>query len=392
MRFVSFSGVLALAIASVAGASPYSSEVLYQLKTPVAFTGGFLAPRSGDATQTVGNDGLTTGGSAVLWAGPSGVGVDLTPAGYNSAFVYFTSGGQQAGYGTLSANGNSIPLIWSGTAGSVEVLTPPSFNSGAVSGTDGVHQVGYAGGLSFGAHAMLWTGTAASAVDLNPTNLSGFTKSVAIGIYGSQEVGNGSGADPTEHALLWNGTADSAVDLNPAGFYFSSAHGTSGAQQVGFGMATTTSPDHALLWSGTAASVVDLNPAGFAESDAEATNGQQQVGSGVAARDRSGALVWSGSASSVTYLQNYLPTSGNTSFNESVAYYIDSSGNIFGTASGTNNGVQGTFAVEWSPVPEPGSISALMCVCLSGLLGRGVHRNRKNSNRANQMIEFQVVQ
>ncbi len=68
-----------------------------------------------------------------------------------------------------------------------------------------------------------------------------------------------------EHALLWSGTAASAVDLNPSGIDLVYAYGISGGQQVGsgYGSATGGIIYHALLWSGTAASAVDLNPSGF---------------------------------------------------------------------------------------------------------------------------------
>jgi hypothetical protein len=38
-------------------------------------------------------------------------------------------------------------------------------------------------------HALLWNGTAASAVDMNPTNLTGITFSEADGMSGTQQVG-----------------------------------------------------------------------------------------------------------------------------------------------------------------------------------------------------------
>jgi PEP-CTERM motif len=77
-------------------------------------------------------------------------------------------------------------------------------------------------------HALLWT--TSGAVDLNPTNLSGISNSVAISTSDTQQVGLGTG-----HALLWTGTAASAVDLNPNGFTASEAFGTNGTQQVGCG-------------------------------------------------------------------------------------------------------------------------------------------------------------
>src|ERR1700722_15111910 len=78
--------------------------------------------------------------------------------------------------------------------------------------TDGIQQVGYAyvSPSSGFTHAILWSGTAASAVDLNPV---GTKNSEAIGVFGNQEVGDGD-----KGALLWYGTAASVVDLNPTDF------------------------------------------------------------------------------------------------------------------------------------------------------------------------------
>ena len=65
--------------------------------------------------------------------------------------------------------------------------------------------------------------------------------------------GVGSAASDELHALLWTGTANSAVDLNPTGFAVSTAYGTNGVHQVGFADA------EAMLWTGTADSAIDLN-------------------------------------------------------------------------------------------------------------------------------------
>ena len=63
------------------------------------------------------------------------------------------------------------------------------------------------------------------------------------------------------HALLWHGTAASVIDLQPAvGFTHTDAVAVAGNLQVGSGDgAATAGNQHALLWSGTAASVVDLH-------------------------------------------------------------------------------------------------------------------------------------
>jgi hypothetical protein len=126
--------------------------------------------------------------------------------------------------------------------------------------TDGVQQVGDCG------HAMLWTGSAASAVDLHPP---GYSSSYAYGVSGGQQVGEGT-VGGLRHALLWTGSAQSVVDLHPKGFRETVAVAVAAGWQVGWGVADDGSR-HALLWNGTADSVVDLHlvlPAGFTASEA----------------------------------------------------------------------------------------------------------------------------
>ena len=75
-------------------------------------------------------------------------------------------------------------------------------------------------------HALLWT--TAGVIDLHPTNL-GMDRSVAYGTSGSQQVGagEGSGTDTNYHALLWTGSAASVVDLNPTALPESTSHSPS---------------------------------------------------------------------------------------------------------------------------------------------------------------------
>jgi len=69
-------------------------------------------------------------------------------------------------------------------------------------------EVGTCANSRSGLHGFLWTGTAASAVDLTPDGLTG---SYASAVSNGVEVGLGSNG----HALKWTGTAASAVDLQP---------------------------------------------------------------------------------------------------------------------------------------------------------------------------------
>ncbi|HSZ54284.1 MAG TPA: hypothetical protein VK797_01390 [Tepidisphaeraceae bacterium] len=337
-------------------------------------------------------------------------GIDLyslpSPPGFTSisdaGSFHFVSATQMVGAGTV-ASGNANALVWSNGAPTAINLNPPGFADSYAIGTDGLHQVGY-GMVDNSNHALLWSGTAASAVDLHPTNLGGFAESIAMAVNMRQQVGYGTApVTGVAHALLWHGTASSAVDLNPSGFYESYAEGASGNQQIGYGgklgdyyhallwtgdastvidlhpsgftnsyafgtdgyqqVGTGLTPDaasHALMWTGTAASVVDLQPtnlSGFEDSTAYDTNGLVQVGFGRTGDDDH-ALLWHGSADSTVDLQNLLPQS----LIESRAYFVDSSGNVFGTAVEPTTGVM--HAVEWIQVPES---SALAAVALAGV-------------------------
>jgi hypothetical protein len=371
-RFVTIASILVAG--SPAWGDTYIATILYSLAAPGGIS---IQPRQVTADGTVGYGPL--GGSdpqshALIWSPPDGAVTDLNPTDLGD--VTFSqangeSGDQQVGTFGGSATGDfSHAVLWSSTAGSAVDLNPAQLGMYAslANGTDGIQQVGHG---VFGtptdhiSHALLWTGTAASAVDLNPSQFGNNIGSVAIGVSDGHEVGNYSSLTIPNHAVLWNGTADSAVDLEPLdpSLEFSNAVATCGNEQVG-GARANGGASQAFLWFGTAASAVNLNPTtlvGINSSLAVATNGLQQVGSGYdgsADTDDDQALVWSGSADSVVDLQPTLPPDGTWNFSD--ADSIDAAGNIFGTASGTFDGLTGYFAVEWSSVPEPASILLLL--------------------------------
>jgi hypothetical protein len=231
------------------------------------------------------------------------VAIDLNYLGYGNTIAYGTCDGQQVGSGHYGNNTYNHALLWSGSAASVVDLGPNlSLVSSVATGACGGQQVGYAysGWSDVNTHAYLWTGSIASAIDLNPID---WNASYALGTNGVQQVGYGSSSSfVNQHAVLWSGTAESAVDLNPSGFNGSKACGISGGQQVGYGEGIGY--DHALLWSGTAASVVDLNPEGFNSSQALSVSGGQQAGYGLLETGNNPvhALLWNGSAASAVDL------------------------------------------------------------------------------------------
>ena len=245
---------------------------------------------------------MTFGQSSFASRVPLYTAIDIHPSGFIRSRALGVSGGQQVGDGTTE-NGLGHALFWRGSAASVVDLVS-GFEAEATA-TCGGQQVGHGDRYHY-RHALLWRGSAASVVDLNP---SGVTSSEALGTSGREQVGFGIPDTGGGHALLWHGSATSVVDLNPSGFIGSRALGTDGRTQVEWGVVATEIPEahgvthHALLWRGSADSVVDLTPRGFIESEATSTSSGQQVGSGYSLRDGlMHALLWRGSAASMVDL------------------------------------------------------------------------------------------
>lgn len=296
---------------------------------------------------------------ALLWKA-DGTAVDLNPAGRALSDADATDGTQQVGYGTPEITAGFHALLWSGSPGSVIDLHPAGLSGidqSVAYGLSATQQVGQ-GYSNLGSpnpigHALLWNGSAASVVDLNPTSLPGITSSLASATDGAHEVGWSSPGTQAHHALMWSGSAASAVDLNPGGFATSMAFGVGGNQQVGMGL-TASGGGGALLWTGSAASAVQLGG-----DMAVATNGGQQVGSSALR-----ATVWSGTAASAIDLNNFLPAALRSV--QSIATSIDSAGDIFGVAGG--------YAAEWLPHPVlPGDANLDGKVDFNDLIALGRH-------------------
>ena len=319
------------------------------------------------AVQQVGSAGFPTAAGltethAVLWSGSADSVVDL---GIGS--ISAVADGQQVG------TANNQAALWSGSAASLVNLNPDLWTQSVANGIATGQQVGIAtrsvlcgekkgacsGGTSFSMHPFMWSGSAASAVDLTPFGI-GFGAGNALDTDGLQQVGYGQqllgvNAFSGPFAVVWSGTAASAVNLNPANSIESQAKAVLNGQQVGYAF----SPHRAVLWTGSAASVQELNPVGFISSEANATNGLQQVGFGLVMSalnvpTRSHALVWSGSATSVIDLNQFLPIG----FTESAATGIDQAGNIVGWASkGSHFNAANVHAVMWKLSAAPDSFA-----------------------------------
>lgn len=136
---------------------------------------------------------------AMVWDLTTGGATDLHPAGFDTTFANATDGTYQVGHGILAggiSDGQFHALLWSGSAGSVVDLNPAP---NMVSVAHGIFGDQIVGSTNLG--AALWVGP-----DHKFVNLGGGTAYATNGIY---QVGVAYG----NHAVRWSGTAGSILDL-----------------------------------------------------------------------------------------------------------------------------------------------------------------------------------
>jgi hypothetical protein len=201
---------------------------------------------------------------AVLWELNSGiVETSLHPPGAIQSRAEAVHGFEQGGSVAFTENDNRAAL-WSGSAASLIDLHPAGAGDSYVLGMGPGQQVGYAT-LPF-SHACIWSGSPESFVDLHPVNqgLENLLASQGAQTDGTTQVGwiifeNGL---ITDHPALWQGTPESMVDLLPTGWRDGKALGVADGRQAGYArrsLGTAFDDDYrALLWSGSAEDRVDL--------------------------------------------------------------------------------------------------------------------------------------
>ncbi|HYD01394.1 MAG TPA: GC-type dockerin domain-anchored protein [Phycisphaerales bacterium] len=130
-------------------------------------------------------------------------------------------------------------------------------------------------------HAALWSGTPGSLVDLHPgpetavhSMIASMDQFTQVGSFLAPD--NGGGTFGTGRPCMWSGTAASFIDLTPAGFGSGEARGAFGNQQVGATFDNFLGS--ACMWYGTAESFVSLNPEVALFSAAQCTDGVHQYG------------------------------------------------------------------------------------------------------------------
>jgi len=186
---------------------------------------------------------------ASMWSGSAATWIDLHPTGAASSWISAMNGDEQGGVVVVEGAAQHAAL-WRGNSDWIDLHTGPSSSS-----VQAVHSGRQAGAVDLGGRtsAFLWSGTAASAVELGPDSVdfsvvNGMDETHQVGFYWS----------PDQHACMWTGTKESFLDLNPTGSEQSIAWGAGSGYQVGAYLPIPHGAAHACIWSGSADSVVDL--------------------------------------------------------------------------------------------------------------------------------------
>ncbi|MBL9030299.1 MAG: hypothetical protein JNM80_01150 [Phycisphaerae bacterium] len=210
-----------------------------------------------DGVQQVGDISATgVVAHAALWSGSAASFVDLNPAGATTSFASGVENGVQVG--RANVGGVFQASVWTGSAASWTSLHPAGADRSALFAISNGQFGGFARfGASQPAHAALWTSASPSSfIDLDP-GVDPTWISEVWSLHGGQQVGDYGPLSGGFHAALWTGSAASYVNLMPAGGLESSAFAVHSGYQVGY--TNFGSGAVAGLWNGTAASWEDLS-------------------------------------------------------------------------------------------------------------------------------------
>jgi hypothetical protein len=239
-----------------------------------------------DGLQQVGAGTKTDDSSCgLIWSNSPDNPVEVLPAGIEQVVLYGVDNGVQVGMGTPTGSGQNHPFLYHGNGGAVDLIAPGCTYGEAycISGNNigGIVEPN-AGDLP---EAAYWSShSAASFVNLHP---AGFQSSQVLGISADQQGGWGE-TNITDvdnsfvaHALIWTGSAASVVDVNPSDSQGSIIYAVRNGKQAGF-YSDNSDPDRhkACVWSGTAASMVDIDhliPASHDYSTAYAIDEQGRI-------------------------------------------------------------------------------------------------------------------
>lgn len=222
----------------------------------------------------------------------------LEPAGASQSRATGAYNGVQSGNVTFGFQTDA--MLWHGTAASAVNLGAGqgwfSSNATAISGD----QVTISASNPMG-RAVLYSMSSGTYTDLTPP---GYFSAATQGVYGGTNTQVGSGFGPSGSVMLmWNGTAGSFVNLTPAGWASAAAAGAAGNTQVGNGVSGAGGFGRPFITYGTAASYVELTPAGATSAGVAGCDLTSQVGGVLWPSAAQGhAALWYGTADSVVDL------------------------------------------------------------------------------------------
>jgi hypothetical protein len=208
--------------------------------------------------------GAATGGleHALTWSGSAGSVLDMHPSQFAVSRIAYAHDSHQVGIASLDPGGflqgnrgNNRALLWTdGVAGATD-LHPAGHTFSEAFGTYNDVQVGVVD-----SEAALWRGTAKSYVNLAKP---GTWFSEAHGVFGDMQIGYANvGPDELNsesHALVWFGTAESAIDIHPDGFLRSRAFAVSAWGIAGVAGGSNPFDIHAVAWLGPEREFLDLS-------------------------------------------------------------------------------------------------------------------------------------
>jgi len=226
---------------------------------------------------------LTIAGALALSAGAAHaqwIVLDLHPATFTNSEAHAISGKQITGGVNLNLAGGGATM-WQGSSTGVQFLSTTANAAGIANGCASGHQSGtitVGTGVAAASHAALWNSTAGTLIDLHPG--PDFIHSLIYASDDTNQVGSfvvdSGGTFSAGRPCMWTGTAASFIDLTPPGVQTGEVHGVAGGQQVG---ATFDSfLGMACMWTGTPESFLSLNPADALASAATCTDGEYQYG------------------------------------------------------------------------------------------------------------------
>jgi hypothetical protein len=236
-------------------------------------------------------------------------------------------------------------------------------------------------------HAAMWRGATPQASQVILLhNLSAMYQSRAYGAYTfngvARQVGYSvdyvpGGGTTQPRARVWSGSAASAIDLTPSGFLYGVIKGGNGdgPSEILYGhIGTTINDERPTIWTGLSGAFRILDTTAAAPAGdivfCTPTIGVGHLGGGMAA-------IWDLASGHVTNLHSFLPPELQTGPSE--AFYVDALGNVYGQAS-MSGGTLGV-PVVWTPIPEPSSLTLSTALALFFWARRRVRWRQPDADR-----------